>query len=140
MSSASQHEVAAWEGELAQSEAAWQVLSPKSAVSSGGATLSLLADDSILATGANPDQDTYAVTLSPPPGAWSALRIELLTDDGLPQQGPGRQDNGNLHLSEIELFSGGTDGERIPITMRTLVAMSKIWLSGRASNRLARRS
>ena len=33
----------------------------------------------------------------------TAIRLELLTDDTLPHRGPGRQDNGNLHLSELRV-------------------------------------
>src|SRR5205823_9547104 len=33
----------------------------------------------------------------------TAVRVEVLTDPSLPQNGPGRQDNGNLHLSEFHL-------------------------------------
>src|SRR5207245_7131089 len=40
----------------------------------------------------------------------TALRLNVLTNDSLPMHGPGRQDNGNLHLSEIEarLFEPGS--------------------------------
>src|SRR6185437_6842043 len=34
----------------------------------------------------------------------SAIRLEALTDASLPKNGPGRQDNGNLHLSEFEML------------------------------------
>jgi hypothetical protein len=34
----------------------------------------------------------------------TALRLDLLPHDSLPMRGPGRNDNGNLHLSEIELL------------------------------------
>jgi hypothetical protein len=33
----------------------------------------------------------------------TAVRVEVLSDDSLPQRGPGRQDNGNLHLSEVRV-------------------------------------
>ncbi len=32
--------------------------------------------------------------------------MELLTDDSLPHQGPGRQDNGNLHINEFSIYAG----------------------------------
>ncbi|MEQ1913108.1 MAG: hypothetical protein ABMA15_30120, partial [Vicinamibacterales bacterium] len=40
-------------------------------------------------------------------GRVTAVRLELLTDDTLPHKGPGRQDNGNLHLSEFKLTAAG---------------------------------
>jgi len=44
----------------------------------------------------------------------TAVKLEVLTDDSLPLHGPGRQDNGNLHLSEFEVFVDGTD---VPLTL-----------------------
>ena len=35
----------------------------------------------------------------------SAIRLEALPDDRLPQKGPGRWDNGNFHLSEFRAFA-----------------------------------
>ena len=34
----------------------------------------------------------------------------MLADEHFPHHGPGRQDNGNLHLSEIQLFAGDVHG------------------------------
>ena len=40
----------------------------------------------------------------------TAIRLEVLTHDSLPHGGPGRQpDNGNLHLSEFEVFLEGSN-------------------------------
>ena len=119
LASETQDEVAAWEQELATARATWKTLTAETAVSSDGATLESLGDGSILATGENPERDTYTVTCSVPAGFFTSLRLELLTDNSLPHQGPGRQDNGNLHLSEIEVFVGGVDGERISIARAT---------------------
>ena len=33
----------------------------------------------------------------------TGVRVEVLTDDSLPHKGPGRQDNGNLHLNEFQV-------------------------------------
>ena len=119
LASETQDEVAAWEQELATARAAWKTLTAETAISSDGAMLEPLGDGSILASGENPERDTYTVTCSMPAGVFTSLRLELLTDSSLPHQGPGRQDNGNLHLSEIEMFIGGVDGERIPIARAT---------------------
>jgi hypothetical protein len=41
----------------------------------------------------------------------TAVRLEVLTDPSLPHAGPGRQDNGNLHLSEVRIaFVRGSKG------------------------------
>ena len=99
-----------WVETLRASEQAWTVLTPLETRSANGATLELKSDQSILVTGERPDKDVYTVTTMLPPGDWVALRLEVLTDDSLPAKGPGRADNGNLHLCEmnIESSSGGS--------------------------------
>ena len=49
-------------------------------------------------------------TRSRPPASAevSAIRLEVLADPSLPHHGPGRQDNGNLHLSEFRVKAGDT--------------------------------
>jgi hypothetical protein len=53
----------------------------------------------------------------------SAIRLELLTDETLPQHGPGRADNGNLHLSEFQvlLFEPGASSAH-PVTFASASA------------------
>jgi hypothetical protein len=52
------------------------------------------------------------------------LRLEVLTDDSLPHRGPGRQDNGNLHLSEIkvEVAPISAPGQRQPVVFARALA------------------
>lgn len=119
LSSKTQDSIAAWQRELEQSQAAWEILIPENSISSDGATLVLQSDGSILSTGLNPDRDTYTITTRVPACEYQSLRLEVLSDDGLPSGGPGRQENGNLHLSEIELYAGEVDGERIPVAGAT---------------------
>ena len=66
-----------------------------------GATLSKLADGSLLSGGKRPEKDTYTVIAPTDVQGITGLRLEVLTDDSLPHKGPGRQDNGNLHLNEF---------------------------------------
>ncbi len=115
LSRETQNDVANWERDLAQARAAWKILGPETAISAVGATLTPLDDHSVLAGGTNPETDTYTISFSPPAGEFTAIRLETLTDESLPHKGPGRQDNGNLHLSELEVYSGGIDGTRIEI-------------------------
>ncbi len=100
-----------WVEQLRVSEQDWTVLTPIETKSTNGATLELKPDQSLLATGERPDKDIYTVTAMLPPGDWVAMRLEVLTDDALPAKGPGRADNGNLHLCEIniESSSGGSN-------------------------------
>jgi hypothetical protein len=81
---------------------AWTVVAP-SRFSAESSTLTPQPDGSLLAGGERPEIDAYTITLDVP-GPVTALRLEVLPDDGLPNRGPGRQDNGNLHLSEIRVL------------------------------------
>ncbi len=90
---------AAWE----QARSNWQTLRPSAFESSGGATLTLLPDGSLLASGSSPATDITTLTFAEWPSDITAVRIEALPDASLPNQGPGRAGNGNFVLSEIEV-------------------------------------
>ena len=90
----------AWENRMPY----WTMLEPTSLYSKGGATLEVLEDNSILASGPNPEQEIYEVIAELPPGKWSAVRLEGLTHESLPKGGVGRSDNSNVVLTDFELF------------------------------------
>ena len=98
-------------------------LLPTGFVSSDGSTLKLLEDHSILASDVRPEKDTYTITAPSSVTKLTALRLDVLADDSLPLKGPGRQDNGNLHLSEFEAFvvEDGTT-ERTPLKIKKATA------------------
>lgn len=79
----------------------WQILKPASAKSQAGAKLSVQEDGSVLASGKNPDTDSYTLTFDNLPEKITALQIEVLPHDSLPNKGPGRAGNGNFVLSEL---------------------------------------
>jgi mono/diheme cytochrome c family protein len=81
----------------------WLPLNYDTFYSNGGADLQRLDDGSLLAGGANPEQETFVVTGTTELPTITALRLDLLTHDSLPLQGPGRAANGNLHLNEISV-------------------------------------
>lgn len=96
----------AWENagrEAAALERLWTGLKPEAVKSSGGATLKIRDDKSVIASGPTPDTDTYEVRLSAPAAGTSlaGLRVEVLPDDSLPAKGPGRAGNGNFVLTEV---------------------------------------
>src|SRR5262249_14769727 len=62
--------------------------------------------------GKRPDKDTYTITADTSLSTITAVRLEVLTDDSLPHKGPGRQDNGNLHLNEFILAAAAKGGKR----------------------------
>ncbi|MEX2285923.1 MAG: DUF1549 and DUF1553 domain-containing protein, partial [Planctomycetaceae bacterium] len=104
-----QQEVADWESDLAQSEQAWRAVDVVESHSGAGAQLKKLDDGSILAGGPRPDKDTYTLVLRTGQKRITGLRLQLLPDASLPQSGPGRQDNGNLHLSELRAWAVGDE-------------------------------
>jgi mono/diheme cytochrome c family protein len=96
---------------------AWTAVVPV-AVSAGGATATAEADGSVLFGGTRAEKDTYTLTFETELQGITAVQLEVLVDPGLPHQGPGRQDNGNLHLSEFKLSAtpgGGGDPVGVPI-------------------------
>ncbi|MCL4210622.1 MAG: DUF1553 domain-containing protein [Phycisphaeraceae bacterium] len=86
----------------------WQVLSDISVESTGGTAFTRLEDGSYLASGVNPDRDTYEIVARIPEGLTHALRLEALTHESLPHNGPGRADNANFVLSEVEVTAVST--------------------------------
>lgn len=84
---------------------AWQFPTPLTAASEKGATLTIYNDEllesmydyrgslvsekkagrgTIVASGVNPDNDTYTVTFKPGAGKWTALGLEVIQDESLP--------------------------------------------------------
>ncbi len=68
-----------------------------------------------LASGPRPDKDTYTVTGGSTLREITAIRLNVLANETLPMRGPGRQDNGNLHLSEFEARVLEPDGTARPL-------------------------
>ncbi|MBV8880619.1 MAG: DUF1553 domain-containing protein, partial [Planctomycetaceae bacterium] len=99
--------VADWEKSRSDAPGAWVAVDPRVFVSRGGATLTKQPDGSIVSSGAAPDVDVYTITARSPFRRVTAVRLEALTVDDHPYKGPGREDNGNFHLSEFRLLRGG---------------------------------
>jgi hypothetical protein len=99
--------VAAWEGgfrqQLKETPRLWTPLEPRAAKSLGGATLTRRGDGTWLASGVNPDFDTYEITAPLAAGRLSALLLETFPDAGLPKKSLGRYSNGNYVLSAVEI-------------------------------------
>ncbi len=85
----------------------WKPAVPTSAVSTGGATLTISADGLISASGANPDNPVYDVDL-PVANVVGAIRIEPLPDPKMVDGGPGRSSGGNFVLSTVKVAVDGT--------------------------------
>src|SRR5207249_1668344 len=104
-------QVAAWE-QSAKTAAVWKTLDPASVASTDGSTLTKQPDGSILSGGKRPERDTYTIEADFQGEPITAIRLEVLSDPSLPKSGPGRQDNGNLHLSEFRIEVGPNTARR----------------------------
>jgi mono/diheme cytochrome c family protein len=94
-------ELAAWEQAVRQQSAGWTPME-LTATASDGVTFEALPDRSLRAGGANPDRSTYHLETTTSSPSISAIRLEALPDEGLPQSGPGRA-AGNFVLNELHI-------------------------------------
>lgn len=110
----------AWEKQLAKSQGplGWTILRPVSYASTGGSSLDLQDDQSLLATGVGPTKDVYTIVLNTKLKQITGLRLELLPDSTLPKNGPGRAEDGKFVLSELTATAApvGDPTQAIPLT------------------------
>ena len=90
-------------GRKASTSARWAVLDVASHKSAGGATISNLADGSLLIGGKNPTQETLTIVAHTHLKNITAVRLEALAHDSLVKRGPGRASNGNFALSDFRV-------------------------------------
>jgi Protein of unknown function (DUF1553)/Protein of unknown function (DUF1549)/Planctomycete cytochrome C len=102
----------------------WTVLDPVRFTSLNGATPTKQADHSVVYLGSRPEKDVYEITAVTDLEGVTAVRLEVLADDRLPHKGPGRQDNGNLHLSEFSVQAAPRDNPKFarPVSLRNAIA------------------
>jgi hypothetical protein len=135
-----------WERELKQrwqaGRLAWKWQRPIAAKALRGAQLSTYNDEPVdstyyldgsltsdrkpgnglvVASGPNPDNETYVVALQPGDGSWSELGIDVVQDDSLPGARYARGADRFL-LSEVqaEAFEEGAAGHKLNFTMATV--------------------
>ena len=93
-----------WEAALRRADADWTTLRPLEIRSRGGAELTVLDDGSILASGENPEADTYEIEAAPDStNIITSIRLEVLEHPSLPNGGPGCDADGNFFLSDFEI-------------------------------------
>jgi mono/diheme cytochrome c family protein len=110
----------AWEREHAKdfAGAKWLVLDLGETKSTGGATLTKQADGSILASGANPDFDTYVFVANTTLRDITGIRLEALAHPSFVKGGPGRAGNGNIDLTDFRVTAQPADGSAPPVEVK----------------------
>jgi len=98
----------------------WHYAHPKAKAE--GATLSVLDDESILASGKDPEADLYTVETPLGMEPLAGIRIEAIPDKSLPEGSSGRNFNGNFVLHRVEAQVLHADGTKQPITFNTAKA------------------
>ena len=81
--------------------ASWVPLQLAEMKSDGGAMFAKESDGSVVVTGNNPPTDNYRVIATTSLRGITAVRLEALPDPRLPNNGPGRNDNGNFALTRL---------------------------------------
>jgi Protein of unknown function (DUF1553)/Protein of unknown function (DUF1549)/Planctomycete cytochrome C len=107
---------AAWEA--AQHPTKWEIARPSHLQSKKHATMSILPDGSVLATGDKPNNDVYTVEIPVTTPGVTALRLEVLPDPSLPDNGPGRAplfSVGDFLLTEFLVDAGSKALQRVKI-------------------------
>jgi mono/diheme cytochrome c family protein len=94
---------AKWEQSLSAQMPQWVALDPQTFTSANGATLTKADDKSLLASGTRPTTDTYTLTANSDLKGITAFRVEALPDPSLPNNGPGRHDNGGFVLNHFHV-------------------------------------
>lgn len=98
----------AWEQNVKQdaAAAAWTLLHPEQVTSQKAVQFKIENDivfaDRVPQTGV----DTYQITVKTKLKQITGLQLDVLSHPALPQQGPGRADNGNFVLSEFSVADG----------------------------------
>lgn len=102
-------------------------LQDQTIVSQNGSQYSVLEDHSILAVGANPDQEETTLIGYAAEQPIQGIRLSLLPDSSLPRNGPGRAENGNLVLSEVTLTVGKSFENKLNFARATSDFSQKGW-------------
>jgi len=99
----------------------WQLIKPTEVASSGGATLTVQDDLTVLASGTSSDKDTYTVVLKPAQETVTGIRLEALTHDSLAKKSLARG-NGNFVLTEVNVSLVVPGADPRPVKIKEAVA------------------
>ncbi|MFM8253050.1 MAG: PSD1 and planctomycete cytochrome C domain-containing protein [Planctomycetota bacterium] len=132
-----QRQFSQWTEQQAARAVKWQTLRPTTA-RSNLPLLTILPDDSILASGDQSKSDRYDLTFADVPRGITAIRVTALPDERLPKYGPGRVfyegPMGDFFLSDIRLSAGprstAADGAAAELTVFPFAKATQSFASG----------
>lgn len=90
-------------------QVAWRSPAQVVFASANGATAEHLADGSFLVGGTNSERETYTLRYELPPQRLARVQVEAIPDAQNGKGGPGRAENGNFVLSQLELEVSATN-------------------------------
>jgi hypothetical protein len=93
---------AEWEKQY-QGTIFWQELEPVEMTGAEGVTFTKQDAGVVLVGGENPEKTTCSVALDTDLTGITGIRLEVLADASLPAKGPGRAQNGNFVLNELQV-------------------------------------
>lgn len=102
-----------WEkGQLSKAgESYWKILKPET-LKAEHQKLSALDDQSILAGGPNPRNDTYTITAVPTAKLITGIRLEAIRHESMFKGGLARSDSGNFVLTEFEVLVESLESDK----------------------------
>jgi len=96
---------------------AWESLTDEKVSAKENAEFKRLDDGSWLVSGGTAAKETYVIEASPTGSMLTAVRLEALPDDSLPNKSLGRAFNGNFVLSAFEVRLKTSDGKTTNIPL-----------------------
>jgi hypothetical protein len=111
-------EMAQWERRVLAGSS-WTPLDLAEMKSDGGATFAKEPDGSVVVTGTSAPVDNYKLTAASPLRGVTAVRLEVLPDPRLPDNGPGRGAGGNFILTRFALATApkANPGQMTPVEL-----------------------
>ncbi|MBI3464835.1 MAG: PSD1 domain-containing protein [Planctomycetes bacterium] len=120
-----------WEQSSPDAAPVWTILRPVSVNAKQGTTLKVLEDGSVLASGKHPGrEEIYSLVFATDLSDITGIRLEALTDDSLPEGGPGRGPLGNFHITRFDVAAAPADDSAKPVEVALHKAQATFSESG----------
>jgi len=98
-----QEKIAEWENSVRDSVLFWTPLKPLEAKGETEITLKIRQNNTVHSRGVTGPTNTYHLAFAADTPGITALQLETLPDEIFPNDGPGRAESGNFHLTNIRI-------------------------------------